>query len=111
MTLQSQHNKCCINKQFNFTQMETSNENEEEMEEREWVINGFKTFSAVAQEYFPEYSNADTASKRMRNEIELDKLLFDELKAAHYVHETTRLSPKQQQILFMTWGPEKIILR
>ena len=65
-------------------------ENEEEMEEREWVINGFKTFSAVAQEYFPEYSNADTASKRMRNEIELDKLLFDELKAAHYVHETTR---------------------
>ena len=84
--------------------MKTSNENEEEMEEREWVINGFKTFSAVAQEYFPEYSNADTASKRMRNEIELDKLLFDELKAAHYVHETTRLSPKQQQILFMTWG-------
>ena len=91
--------------------MKTSNENEEEMEEREWVINGFKTFSAVPQEYFPEYSNADTASKRMRNEIELDKLLFDELKAAHYVHETTRLSPKQQQILFMTWGPEKIILR
>ena len=90
--------------------MKTSNENEEEMEEREWVINGFKTFSAVAQEYFPEYSNADTASKRMRNEIELDKLLFDELKAAHYVHETTRLSPKQQQILFMTWGPEKDLL-
>ena len=111
MTLQSQHKKCCINKKFNFTQMKTSKENEEEMEEREWVINGFKTFSAVAQEYFPEYSNADTASKRMRNEIELDKQLFDELKAAHYVHETTRLSPKQQQILFMTWGPEKIILR
>ncbi len=44
--------------------MKTSNENEEEMEEREWVINGFKTFSAVAQEYFPEYSNADTASKK-----------------------------------------------
>ena len=109
--MQSQHMKCCINKQFNFTQMKNPNENEEEMEEREWVINGFKTFSAIAQEYFPEYSNADTASKRMRNEIELDKLLFDELKAAHYVHETTRLSPKQQQILFMTWGPEKIILR
>ena len=49
--------------------METSNENEEEMEEREWVINGFKTFSAIAQEYFHEYSNSDTASKRMRNEI------------------------------------------
>ena len=54
---------------------------------------------------------AAVLSKRMRNEIELDKQLFDELKAAHYVHETTRLSPKQQQILFMTWGPEKIILR
>ena len=81
--MQSQHNKCCINKQFNFTQMETSNENEEEMEEREWVINGFKTFSAVAQEYFPEYSNADTASKRMRNEIELYKMIFDELKPTH----------------------------
>ena len=53
--------------------MKNPNENEEEMEEREWVINGFKTFSAIAQEYFPEYSNADTASKRMRNEIELDK--------------------------------------
>ena len=57
--------------------MKNPNENEEEMEEREWVINGFKTFSAIAQEYFPEYSNADTASKRMRNEIELDKQLFD----------------------------------
>ena len=40
--------------------MKNPNENEEEMEEREWVINGFKTFSAIAQEYFPEYSNADT---------------------------------------------------
>ena len=80
--------------------METSNENEEEMEEREWVINGFKTFSAVAQEYFPEYSNADTASKRMRNEIELDKLLFDELKAAHYVHESyVSASPISKDLL------------
>ena len=61
--------------------MKTSNENEEEMEEREWVINGFKTFSAVAQEYFPEYSNADTPSTRMRNEIALDKLLFDTSKS------------------------------
>ena len=49
--------KCCINKQFNFTQMKNQNENEEEMEEREWVIRD------------------------------------------------------RQQILFMTWGPEKIILR
>ncbi len=82
-----------------------------EIEERTWVINGFKTFSIVAQEYFPEYSNADTASKWRRKEIESDKQLFEELTAAHYVHETNRLSPRQQQILFMAWGPEKIIIR
>lgn len=91
--------------------MDNLKEIEEEVEERSWVINGFKTFSIVAQEYFPEYSNTDTASRRMRTEIELDKRLFKELKAAHYVHETTRLSPRQQQILFMVWGPEKIIIR
>lgn len=91
--------------------MDNLKEIEEEVEERLWVINGFKTFSIVAQEYFPEYSNTDAASRRMRNEIELDKRLFKELEAAHYVHETTRLSPRQQQILFMAWGPEKIIIR
>lgn len=82
-----------------------------EIEERTWVINGFKTFSIIAHEYFPEYANADAASRRMRNEIELDKQLFDALTEAHYVRETTRLSPRQQQILFMVWGPEKIIIR
>lgn len=86
-------------------------EEEEEVKERSWVINGFKTFSSVAQEYFPEYSNTDTASRRMRTEIELDERLFKEMKDAHYVHETIRLSPRQQQILFMVWGPEKIIIR
>ena len=91
--------------------MDNLKEFEEEVEERTWVINGFKTFSIVAQEYFPEYANSDAASKRMRNEIESDKLLFKEMQAAHYVHETTRLSPKQQQILFMIWGPEKITIR
>lgn len=83
---------------------------EEEIEERTCIINGFRNFSIVAKEYFPEYATADAASRRMRGDIELDPVLFEEMKAAHYVHETTRLSPKQQQILFMTWGPGKIII-
>ena len=33
--------------------MDNLKEIEEEVEERTWVINGFKTFSIVAQEYFP----------------------------------------------------------
>jgi len=90
--------------------MSNSKEIEEEIEERTRIINGFRNFSIVAKEYFPKYATADAASRRMRTDIELDPVLFEEMKAAHYVHGTTRLSPKQQQILFKTWGPGKIII-
>ena len=78
--------------------MDNLKEFEEEVEERTWVINGFKTFSIVAQEYFPEYANSDAASKRMRNEIESDKLLFKEMQAAHYVPNNTPIQPTPPEL-------------
>ena len=67
-------------------------------------IKGFKAFSDLAMTFFPEYSNIDAASKRMRAEIENDESLFNALKQAHYTHNTTRLSPNQQYILISLRG-------
>lgn len=72
---------------------------ENENGEITWDIKGFKAFSDLAMTFFPEYSNIDAASKRMRAEIENDESLFNALKQAHYTHNTTRLSPNQQYIL------------
>jgi hypothetical protein len=66
-------------------------------DEDEWSIKGFKSFSIAAVEYFPEYTSTDA------------QLLAD-LKPTHYTHKTARLSPKQQCILFTTWGPPEIKL-
>ena len=83
---------------------------ENENGEITWDIKGFKAFSDLAMTFFPEYSNIDAASKRMRAEIENDESLFNALKQAHYTHNTTRLSPNQQYILISLWGPSHIDL-
>ena len=83
---------------------------ENENGEITWDIKGFKAFSDLAMTFFPEYSNIDAASKRMRAEIENDESLFNALKQAHYTHNTTRLSPNQQYILISLWGPSHIHL-
>lgn len=80
-------------------------------DEDEWSIKGFKSFSIAAVEYFPEYTSTDAAIKRMRHDIENDAQLLTDLKPTHYTHKTARLSPKQQCILFTTWGPPEIKLR
>ena len=77
-------------------------------DEDEWSIKGFKSFSIAAVEYFPEYTSTDAAIKRMRHDIENDAQLLADLKPTHYTHKTARLSPKQQCILFTTWGPPEI---
>ena len=76
-------------------------------DEDEWSIKGFKSFSIAAVEYFPEYTSTDAAIKRMRHDIENDAQLLADLKPTHYTHKTARLSPKQQCILFTTWGPDR----
>lgn len=81
-----------------------------EDEELTWNIAGFTSFSELAMKFFPEYSNADAASKRMRAEIENDETLFNALRRTHYTHNTTRLSPYQQCILLSVWGPSHIHL-
>ena len=83
---------------------------ENENGEITWDIKGFKAFSDLAMTFFPEYSNIDAASKRVRAEIENDESLFNALKQAHYTHNTTRLSPNQQYILISLWGPSHIHL-
>ncbi len=83
---------------------------EKEDKELTWNISGFTSFSDLAMKFFPEYSNADAASKRMRAEIENDESLFNSLKQTHYTHNTTRLSPSQQYILISLWGPSHIRL-
>jgi hypothetical protein len=35
-----------------------------------YSINGFKYFSELAKEYFPDLANASSASKKMRKDIE-----------------------------------------
>ena len=79
-------------------------------DEDEWSIKGFKSFSIAAVEYFPEYTSTDAAIKIMRHDIENDAQLLADLKPTHYTHKTARLSPKQQCILFTTWGPPEIKL-
>ena len=56
---------------------------ENENGEITWDIKGFKAFSDLAMTFFPEYSNIDAASKRMRAEIENDESLFNALKHAN----------------------------
>ena len=47
-----------------------------------YSINGFKYFSELAKEYFPDLANASSASKKMRKRIKADKTLNEQLAAA-----------------------------
>ena len=44
-----------------------------------YSINGFKYFSELAKEYFPDLANASSASKKMRKRIKADKTLNEQL--------------------------------
>ena len=62
---------------------------ENENGEITWDIKGFKAFSDLAMTFFPEYSNIDAASKRMRAEIENDESLFNALTGTLYAQHHT----------------------
>ena len=49
-----------------------------------YSINGFKYFSELAKEYFPDLANASSASKKMRKRIKANKTLNEQLVAAYY---------------------------
>ena len=53
-----------------------------------YSINGFKYFSELAKEYFPDLANASSASKKMRKRIKADKTLNEQLAAAYYTCQT-----------------------
>ena len=76
-----------------------------------WVINGFKPFSYLAFEYFTNCANHDSASKKLRTEIEANELLKNRLEANNYTRKTILLSPIQQQIIASTIGPPLITIK
>ncbi|MCS3026426.1 DUF4248 domain-containing protein [Bacteroides xylanisolvens] len=43
-----------------------------------YSINGFKYFSELAKEYFPDLANASSASKKMRKRIKANKTLNEQ---------------------------------
>ena len=59
-----------------------------------YSINGFKYFSELAKEYFPDLANASSASKKMRKRIKADKTLNEQLAAAYYTCQTIDISPE-----------------
>ena len=63
-----------------------------------YSINGFKYFSELAKEYFPDLANASSASKKMRKRIKADKTLNEQLAAAYYTCQTIDISPEMQLI-------------
>ena len=75
-----------------------------------YSINGFKYFSELAKEYFPDLANASSASKKMRKRIKADKTLNEQLAAAYYTCQTIDISPEMQLILYRHWGPPDIDL-
>ncbi|MBR8705520.1 DUF4248 domain-containing protein [Bacteroides pyogenes] len=76
----------------------------------DFEINGFKHFSELAMEYFPNYASSSAARKRMQKDIEKNKALKAELEAAHYTPRITLLSPEMQRIIYKYWGLPKIRL-
>ena len=72
-----------------------------------YSINGFKYFSELAKEYFPDLANASSASKKMRKRIKADKTLNEQLAAAYYTCQTIDISPEMQLILYRHWGDRK----
>ena len=75
-----------------------------------YSINGFKYFSELAKEYFPDLANASSASKKMRKRIKANKTLNEQLVAAYYTSQTIDVSPEMQLIIYRHWGPPHIDL-
>ncbi len=75
-----------------------------------YSINGFKYFSELAKEYFPDLANASSASKKMRNCIKASNALSEQLADAYYTDTTIEISPEMQLIIYRHWGPPHIIL-
>ena len=75
-----------------------------------YSINGFKYFSELAKEYFPDLANASSASKKMRKRIKENKTLNAQLVAAYNTRQTIDVSPEMQLIIYRHWGPPHIIL-
>ena len=63
---------------------------ENENGEITWDIKGFKAFSDLAMTFFPEYSNIDAASKRMRAEIENDTIQCPKTGTLYAQHHTSQ---------------------
>ena len=61
-----------------------------------YSINGFKYFSELAKEYFPDLANASSTSKKMRKRIKADKTLNEQLAAAYYTCQTIDISPDRK---------------
>lgn len=83
---------------------------EDKLVPKDYVINGFKQFSQLALEYFPDYSSLNAARKQMRDKIDQDLSLSLELNVVGYTIHTTYLTPKMQEIIFQHWGPPHIAL-
>ena len=77
---------------------------------KDYTINGFKHFTQLAVEYFPNHASCSSARKSMRDKIDEDLSLKSELAAAAYTEHTINLSPKMQQIIWEHWGPPFISL-
>ena len=75
-----------------------------------YIINGFKHFTQLATEYFPNHASCSSARKSMREKIDENLSLKSELEKADYTEHTIILSPKMQQIIWAHWGPPLISL-
>lgn len=67
-------------------------------------INGFKHFSDLAVEYFPDLSTPSSASRKLRNSIKANKELSAQMIEAGYIKNTNNVSPKMQLILIQHLG-------
>lgn len=67
-------------------------------------INGFKHFSDLAVEYFPDLSTPSSASRKLRNCIRTHKELAARMTEAGYTKKTNNVSPKMQLILIEFLG-------
>lgn len=69
-----------------------------------YKINGFKHFSDLAVEYFPDLSTPSSASRKLRNSIRANKELNTQMVEAGYTKNTNNVSPKMQLILVQHLG-------
>lgn len=70
----------------------------------EWMLTGCYAVSTIAMAYFPNYSNASSATRAFRNGIQRNELLFGELAETGYTRQEILLSPHQIAIIIKHWG-------